>query len=132
MLSLPIVLLLVILVLVCAVPASAQTGAGEEGGFVVLFIDVVVFAFGAGRILDRDSSHLWFLSGVEYVLLGALLGPVALDVISHGVLEKVSLFTSTVLGVIGFLAGLGLQRVRTGIEPTLAGLAAAFGVIVAV
>lgn len=106
--------------------------ASDGGGFVVLFIAVVVFAFVAGRTLDRYSSRLLFLSGVEYIAVGALLGPTALNLISTDVLDKVDLFVSTVLGVIGFFAGLGLRRVRLGIEPTLAGLAAAVGVITVV
>lgn len=99
----------------------------------VTFVAVVVFAFVAGRTLERFSSRLLFLSGVEYMLLGVVLGPVfAPRLLSTELLAEVDLFVSTVLGIIGFLSGLGLRRVRTGIEPTLAGLAATSGVIATV
>jgi len=99
----------------------------------VTFLAIVVLAFIAGRTLERFSSRLLFLSGVEYVLLGVLLGPVTSPrFLNEALLAEVDLFVSTVLGVLGFLSGLGLRRVRTGIEPTLAGLAATSGVIAAV
>lgn len=99
----------------------------------VTFVAVVVFAFVAGRTLERFSSRLLFVSGVGYIALGVVLGPVFPPrLLSTEVLAEVDLFVSTLLGVIGFLSGLGLRRVQTGIEPTLAGLAASSGIIATV
>jgi len=99
----------------------------------VTFVAVVVFAFVAGRTLERFSSRLLFLSSVGYVLLGVVLGPVFPPrLLSTELLADVDLLVSTLLGVVGFLCGLGLRRVQTGIEPTLAGLAASSGVIATV
>lgn len=99
----------------------------------VLFVGVVVFAFVAGRFIDRFAAKLLLLSGMEYLGLGILLGPLSpvgpLDAESLAALD---LFVSTVLGVIGFLVGLGARRGRGGTEFTLAGLASAAGVVISI
>lgn len=87
----------------------------------VLFVGVVVFAFVAGRVLDRFTARALALSGVEYLLLGVLLGPFVLGILDREVLLALDLFVSTVLGVIGFLVGLEIRRVRAGTEAFLAG-----------
>ncbi len=99
----------------------------------VLFVGVVVFAFVAGRFIDRFAAKLLLLSGMEYLALGLLLGPISpIGPISEETLQALDLFVSTVLGVIGFLVGLGARRGRGGTEFTLAGLASAAGVVVTV
>ncbi|MCA9710265.1 MAG: hypothetical protein KDK70_30780, partial [Myxococcales bacterium] len=98
----------------------------------VLFVGVVVFAFVAGRVLDRFTARALALSGVEYLLLGALLGPFVLGVLDREVLLALDLFVSTVLGVIGFLVGLEIRRVRAGTEAFLAGGGTTAAIIVIV
>lgn len=98
----------------------------------VLFVGVVVFAFVAGRLLDRFTVRGLALSGVEYLLLGALLGPFVLGILDREVLLALDLFVSTVLGVIGFLVGLEIRRVRAGTEAFLAGGGATAAVILSV
>lgn len=98
----------------------------------VLFVGVVVFAFAAGRVLDRFSTRALALSGVEYLLLGALLGPSVLSILDREVLLALDLFVSTVLGVIGFLVGLEIRRLRAGTEAFLAGGGTTVGIILTV
>lgn len=99
----------------------------------VLFVGVVVFAFIAGRFLDRFAAKLLVLSGVEYLALGVLLGPVSpVGVLDAATLVDLELFVSTVLGVVGFLVGLGALRGRGGTEFALAGVASATAVVLTV
>ena len=98
----------------------------------VLFVGVVVFAFVAGRVLDRFTHKAFALSGAEYLLLGAILGPFALGVLDAEVLRALDLFVSTVLGVIGFLVGLSIRQVRASTEAFLAGGGATVAIIVSV
>ncbi|MEX1368436.1 MAG: cation:proton antiporter [Nannocystaceae bacterium] len=98
----------------------------------VLFVGVVVFAFVAGRVLERFTTKAFALSGVEYLLLGVLLGPFVLGILDQQVLLALDLFVSTVLGVIGFLVGLEIRRVRASTEAFLAGGGTTAAVIVGV
>ncbi len=99
----------------------------------VLFVGVVVFAFVAGRFIDRFAAKLLLFSGMEYLALGIVLGPISpIGPLSEETLVELDLFVSTVLGVVGFLVGLGARRGRGGTEFTLAGLASAGGVAVAI
>lgn len=87
----------------------------------VIFVGVVVLAFVGGGALSRYATRLHRLGGIEYLLLGAVIGPHALGWLSSDALESLDLFVSFVLGVIGFLVALGLRRVRGGFEIALAG-----------
>lgn len=98
----------------------------------IIFVGVVVGAFIGGRILSNYASRLSLLSGVEYLVLGALIGPHFADVLSTEVLETLDVFVSFVLGVMGFVVGLGVRRVRGGIEVGLAGLSVTTMVAIAV
>ena len=99
----------------------------------VLFVGVVVFAFVAGRFIDRFAAKLLLFSGMEYLVLGILLGPISpIGPLNEQTLVALDLFVSKVLGVIGFLVGLGARRGRGGTEFTLAGLASAAGVVISI
>jgi hypothetical protein len=95
----------------------------------IIFVAVVVAAFIGGRAISAYAARLQLLSGVEYLLLGAAIGPYSLGIMSHDVLAALDLFISFVLGVMGFLVGLGLRHVRGGLEVGLAGGTTALGVI---
>lgn len=97
----------------------------------VLFVGVVVFAFVAGRVLERFTTKAFALVGVEYLLLGVILGPV-LGVLDREVLEQLDLFVSVVLGVIGFLVGLEIRQIRASMDSLLAGLGSSAAVVVGV
>jgi hypothetical protein len=95
----------------------------------IIFVLVVVGAFAGGRGLSRYAAQLQLLSGVEYLLLGVLIGPHVANVLSSDVLLALDLFVSFVLGVMGFLVGLGLRRVRGGFEVGLAGATTSLAVV---
>jgi Kef-type K+ transport system membrane component KefB len=97
----------------------------------VLFVGVVVFAFVAGRVLERFTAKAFALAGVEYLLLGVLLGP-GLGVLGRDELQALDLFVSTVLGVLGFLVGLEIRQIRATTESLLAGLGATAAVVLGV
>lgn len=97
----------------------------------VLFVGVVVFAFVAGRVLERFTAKAFALAGVEYLLLGVVLGPV-LGVLGREVMQALDLFVSTVLGVLGFLVGLEIRQIRASTESLLAGLGATAAVVLGV
>ena len=88
----------------------------------IIFVGVVVVAFVGGRAISTYASRLQLLSGVEYLLLGVIIGPYALGWITPEVLQALDLFVSFVLGVMGFLVGLGLRKIRGGLEVGLAGM----------
>lgn len=98
----------------------------------LIFVGVVVAAFIGGRGLSRYASRLQLLSGVEYLLLGVVIGPNVLGALSLEVLEALDLFVSFVLGVMGFLVGLGLRRVRGGLEVGLAGATTSLLLVVSI
>lgn len=98
----------------------------------LIFVAVVVAAFVGGRAISTYASRLQLLSGAEYLLLGFVIGPHVAGAMSHEVLAALDLFVSFVLGVMGFLVGLGLRHVRGGFEVGLAGAATSIGVVVAV
>jgi hypothetical protein len=97
----------------------------------VLFVGVVVFAFVAGRVLERFTAKAFALAGVEYLLLGVVLGPV-LGVLGRDVMQALDLFVSTVLGVLGFLVGLEIRQIRATTDTLLAGLGASAAVVLGV
>lgn len=97
----------------------------------VLFVGVVVFAFVAGRVLERFTAKAFALAGVEYLLLGVVLGP-GLGVLGHEVMQALDLFVSTVLGVLGFLVGLEIRQMRATTDSLLAGLGATAAVVLGV
>lgn len=103
----------------------------EPVSTTVLFVGVVVFAFVAGRVLERFTAKAFALAGVEYLLLGVILGPV-LGVLGREVMQALDLFVSTVLGVLGFLVGLEIRRIHATTESLLAGLGATAAVVLGV
>lgn len=100
-------------------------------GTTVLFVGVVVLAFVAGRFLERFATKAFALAGLEYLLLGVVLGPIT-GVLDPEVMRALDLFVSVVLGVIGFLVGLEIRQIRASMESLLAGLGASAGVVVTI
>ena len=99
----------------------------------IIFVGVVVFSFVVGRLLARYASKLLIFSGVEFLVAGVILGPsVPPRLLSLEVLKSLDLFTSMILGIVGFSVGLAIRRGRQGLEVGLAGAAAAIGVILVV
>jgi Kef-type K+ transport system membrane component KefB len=73
----------------------------------ILFVGLVVFAFFAAHLLNRYAVRYVPLSGVEYLLVGALIGPqLPPRLLSSDSLEQLRPLVSLLLGVMGFLVGL--------------------------
>jgi hypothetical protein len=73
----------------------------------ILLVGLVVFAFFAAHLLNRYAVRYVPLSGVEYLLVGALIGPhVPPRLLSIDSLEQLRPLVSLLLGVMGFLVGL--------------------------
>lgn len=96
----------------------------------VLFVGVVVFAFLAGRWVESFTAKAFALAGVGYLLLGVGLG--RLGVLDRDAMQALDLFVSTVLGVLGFLVGLEIRRIRATTDVLLAGLGATAAVVLGV
>jgi hypothetical protein len=99
----------------------------------IIFVGVLVFGFLVARILARISPDRIGLTDVEFLVLGAVLGPVtAPRLLTPEVLAALDLFVSILLGLIGFLAGLGLRRAFRDFEVGMAGVASSLLVILTV
>lgn len=74
---------------------------------------VVAFSFVAGEALRRlaEWRHV-ILSGAEYALIGILVGPLALDMLSAEVLHVLERGVWLLLGLVGFTLGLRLKGLR--------------------
>ncbi len=77
---------------------------------------LVVFAFFAGHVVHRYASRYAKLSGVEYLLIGALVGPqLPPRLLTSASLGQLAPLISLLLGLAGFLVGLETRvRARVG------------------
>lgn len=99
----------------------------------LVFVGVLVFGFIVARFASKLGAERTGLSGIEFLAVGLLLGPVtAPRVLTHEVLDALELFISMLIGLIGFLAGLGLRRVLRNFEIAMAGAASSAAVIAVV
>jgi hypothetical protein len=77
----------------------------------LLLVALVVFAFVFGQLLQRLVSRHVSLSGAEYLLIGALIGPhVPPRLISADSLGQLAPIMNLLLGLVGFLVGLRARR----------------------
>lgn len=77
----------------------------------ILFVALVVFAFFAAHLINRYASRVLPLSGAEYLVIGALIGPhVPPRVLSAEALNQLAPVVSLLLGLTGFLIGLQATR----------------------
>jgi len=99
----------------------------------IIFVGVLVFGFLLARIFARFTANRVGLTGIEFLLMGVLLGPVTVPrVLTPDVLAALDLFVSMLLGLIGFIAGLQLKRAFRDFELGMAGVVSSGLVIVAV
>ena len=95
----------------------------------ILLVGLVVFAFFAAHLLNRYAARYVPLSGVEYLLVGALIGPqIPPRVLSNASLEQLRPLVSLLLGLMGFLVGL---QARGPNRHTLAGTVIALATVLA-
>ncbi|MCO4763445.1 MAG: hypothetical protein KC502_18150 [Myxococcales bacterium] len=99
----------------------------------LLLVAMVIFAFGASHWLTRYASRFGAFSGVEYLIVGVLIGPqLAPRLITADYLRQLTPLISLLLGLTGFIVGL---RVRTTIrraDAVVAGGLLATGVLLTV
>jgi Kef-type K+ transport system membrane component KefB len=80
----------------------------------ILLVILVVFSFAISRLLSRYASRFFVVSGIEYLLLGIILGPLVSGILSPEALAKFSPLVNLLLGLVGFLLGL---RARSTLRP---------------
>lgn len=76
----------------------------------VVLILVVTFSVVVNGLLRRYTSQPSLLSGVEYLLIGLVLGPYAADLLSQDVTDRLQPVISLVMGLVGFILGLPLRH----------------------
>lgn len=97
--------------------------------FLVL---AVVFSFAVTRWFTRFVERYVMLSGAEYLLVGMLIGPVALRFVTEHALDALNPFVSLLIGLLGFLVGLrSPQGLKAGPASTV-GVLSATSVLIAV
>ncbi|MCA9622947.1 MAG: hypothetical protein KC731_28205 [Myxococcales bacterium] len=94
----------------------------------LLLVLVVLLAFVVGHLVTRYLSRYVWLTGVEYLAVGALLGPAFTPrILTRASLDALEPLISLLLGVGGFLVGLTARRRIEGAERAGVGfLSAAF------
>jgi hypothetical protein len=96
----------------------------------ILFVALVVFAFFATHLINRYASRFLPLSGAEYLVIGALIGPhIPLRVLTKETLASLGPLISLLLGLNGFLIGLQATRNFRELRVTLVGFAVAFSTL---
>jgi len=96
----------------------------------VLFVALVVFAFFAGHLINRYASRLFPISGAEYLVIGALIGPqIPPHVLNAASLSQLTPLVSLLLGLGGFLVGLQATRSFRGLRSSSVGFAIALSTL---
>ncbi|EDM80017.1 hypothetical protein PPSIR1_20359 [Plesiocystis pacifica SIR-1] len=88
----------------------------------LVLVALLVFAFAVSRLLHRYAERVAMVSGIEYAVVGALIGPQA----PHGLvgpemLEALDLLITLMLGLLGFMIGLHARQAMRRFEHFLAG-----------
>ena len=92
----------------------------------LLLVLVVLLAFVVGHLVTRYLSRFVWLSGVEYLAVGALLGPAfSPRILTLETLAALDPLISLLLGVAGFLVGLTARRRIEGAERAGVGILSA-------
>ncbi|MEM9453659.1 MAG: hypothetical protein AAGF11_05740 [Myxococcota bacterium] len=95
----------------------------------ILLVGLVVFAFAISRVLARYVARYFVVSGVEYILLGILLGPI-FTVLDAGALKAFAPLIALQLGLLGFVKGLQAREILTQPRTVIRGTISALLVIV--
>lgn len=124
---------------------GARAGRGERRGLggrcvmvaavnaTLTLVALLVFAFAVSRLLHRYAGRLAMVSGVEYVVVGALIGPLSpFGLVDDATWESLGLLVTLLLGLLGFGVGLQVRASLRRFEHFLAGAMATLGVSVAV
>lgn len=89
----------------------------------ILLVGLVVFAFVFGQLLHRWVSRHVSLSGAEYLLVGALIGPhIPPRLMTADSLSQLVPVMNLMLGLVGFLVGLRIRQSFMGWRGATMGL----------
>lgn len=92
----------------------------------LILVVVVTFAFAAGRALARRLSRFVSLSGVEYLLVGLVMGPLMpWKVLTPQTLDHLQPLVQLLTGLLGFLLGVEGRGAFKKSGPAIVGLGAA-------
>jgi Kef-type K+ transport system membrane component KefB len=90
-------------------------------------VALLVFAFAVSRLLHRYAARLAMVSGIEYVIVGVLIGPMSpFGLVDDETFESLELLVTLLLGLLGFMVGLHARSALRRFEHFLAGSMAAF------
>ena len=98
-----------------------------------LLVFLVVLGFVVGHLVTRYLSRFVWLSGAEYLLVGALLGPAfSPRILTQETLTQLGPLIALLLGLVGFLVGLSARSRIHSAEHGGAGLLSSLGVMLGV
>jgi len=99
----------------------------------LVLVAIVIFSFVFGHFVTRFASRYVLLSGVEYMLVGVLIGPyVGLDLVGEATLDFLSPLFSLLLGLVGFLVGLRARGAAERVDLAVLGVVSALLVVLGV
>lgn len=97
-----------------------------EGNTTLILVALIVSAFVASRLLHRYAERVALVSGIEYAVVGVLIGPLMpWGLIGEDTLRSLDLLISLLLGLVGFTIGLHAREALRRFDHFLAGSAAA-------
>jgi hypothetical protein len=98
----------------------------------ILFVALVVFAFFAAHLINRYASRFLPISGAEYLVIGALIGPQSpTGVLTPDSLSQLTPLVSLLLGSSGFLVGLQARRGFRDLRSSIVGGAVGLSTLLA-
>lgn len=104
-----------------------------EGNTTLILVTLIVSAFVASRLLHRYAERVALVSGIEYAVVGVLIGPLMpWGLIGEDTLLSLDLLISLLLGLLGFTVGLHAREALRRFEHFLAGSVAALLIAVVV
>ncbi len=85
-------------------------------------VALLVFAFAVSRLLHRYADRLAMVSGIEYVVVGVLIGPLSpFGLVDDETWVSLELLVTLLLGLLGFMVGLQARASLRRFEQFLAG-----------
>jgi hypothetical protein len=104
-----------------------------DGNTTLILVTLIVSAFVASRLLHRYAERVALVSGLEYAVIGVLIGPLMpWGLIDEDTLASLDLLISLLLGLLGFMIGLHAREALRRFEHFLAGSVAALLIAVVV
>ena len=99
----------------------------------LVLVALVVFAFVVSRLLHRYAERIALVSGIEYAIVGVLIGPATgFDLLDEDILVSLELLITLLLGLLGFMVGLRAREAMRRFEHFMAGSVSALAVALVV